>query len=860
MANGKHNKLDMSKSTNTSQTNIDALILAFNKRKIGIFIAFVVIFVCGAIFYSMQSPVYESTILLKKEEQPNKQNFQDQYNRMVADQSLDDIETELQLINTRVVLSKVVNQLNLNFIINKIQFPDDDEINLDESLTAYNRWLDDKGTDSLNYPQILDVKVDSIDDAKKLSCYAIMNAGYLELYDAETDSLINSKKTGNPAEISTNEFDLKIDWQKSSPGTKVFFSVYGAVASTDKLDKKIKISQVDKTNIIQIQVADKSPRMAQLIANTMTQKFIETRTEIARRNIQESYKFVDKQLSDMAKQLKDAEDKVSVYKSRSGITELDESTSDLVRFLSGLQAQKVANDLELSQYESKVKEIQNNFKNKGYFDQTFLAPDQSNQSNSPFSSILKQLSDLEQQKIIELQKKSENHPDVIRLNDQIAQLKEKLKSYNQNTLDSYTVIINSLKDKKANLENLIAKYQGKVHNVPKEETELASLTRNAESAEKMFNVLLDKREELRVKEVSQLQDILIVDPADLPIIPASPSLKITVLICFFLWGAFTIGYVFIGEFYERRLLKLDEIEDELQLPILSIIPKFPKDLVKKIDRSDKLVDRFAVLQKDNYNFGIIESYKVLQTKLVFSLKSNSKIILFTSPEENSGKTTIVGNLALTLAAADKKVLIVDADLKRCGLTDLFEVSRENPGLSTFLSQDLRKLPIFKLNGFTENLSRTGEISFLPSGEISEKSSSLLQSQKASDLINDLKSSLYDYILIDTPPVTRVIDTLILGRMIENIIMVTRYNFTLKDSAIAGIQELRNEKIKISGAIVNACEIEKTSFRNKYGYGYGYEYAYANKNGKSKVSNLKESVYKKTKIGNLLNRLQLKKYI
>ena len=111
MANGKHNKLDMSKSTNTSQTNIDALILAFNKRKIGIFIAFVVIFVCGAIFYSMQSPIYESTILLKKEEQPNKQNFQDQYNRMVADQSLDDIETELQLINTRVVLSKVVNQL-----------------------------------------------------------------------------------------------------------------------------------------------------------------------------------------------------------------------------------------------------------------------------------------------------------------------------------------------------------------------------------------------------------------------------------------------------------------------------------------------------------------------------------------------------------------------------------------------------------------------------------------------------------------------------------------------------------------------------------------------------------------------------
>jgi capsular exopolysaccharide synthesis family protein len=858
MATGIHKKNDTHKSETTSQTSIDALFLAFNKRRVIIFIVFGVIFLCGAIFYKMQSPIYSSTILLKKDSQTKQQNAQDQYNRMIADQSPDDIETELKLINTRVVLSKVVNQLNLNFIINKIQFPNGNEINFDESLTAYNWWLSDKGTDSLNYPHILDAKVDSIDDAKTLNCYAIMNAGYLELYDAKTNVLINSQKAGNPGEISTNDFNIKIDWHKSPPGTKIFFSAYGAVASTNKLNKKIQIAQVGKTNIIQISVYDKSPRMAQLIANTLTQKFIATRTEIARRNIQQSYKFVDKQLSDMAKQLKEAEDNVSAYKSRAGITELDQGTADIVKFLSGLQAQKIANDLELSQYESKVREIQSDFQSKGYFDQTFLAPDNSGQSNSPFSNIQKQLTDLEQQKIVELQKKSENHPDIISLNDQIAQLKEQMKSYNQNTLNSYNIIINSLKDKKANLENLIAKYQAKIHNVPQEEKELASLSRNAESAEKMFNVLLNKREELRVKEVSQLQDILVVDPADLPMIPASPSLKIIVLVCFFLWGAFSIAYVFVGEFRERRLLKLNEIEDDLQLPILSIIPRFPRALIKKMDQSKTLEDRFAVLQKEE--FGIIESYKVLQTKLVFMLKGDNKIILFTSPEENSGKTTIVGNLALTLATAGKKVLIVDADLKRCGLTDLFEVSRENPGLSTFLDQDLRKIPIFKLNGFTENLSTSGEISFLPSGEISENSSNLLQSQKASDLINDLKSSFYDYILIDTPPVTRVIDTLILSRMIENTIMITRDNHTFRDAAMAGLQELRNEGINISGAIVNACEIEKSTHKYKYGYGYGYEYSYANKNGKSKVSNLKQSVYEQTRIGSLLNRLQLKKHI
>jgi len=849
MDNGQRKGLNKANS-GMSQTSIDALILAFKKRRLVIFISFVIIFIIGFIVYSSKSPIYESTILLKKEGQSKEQNVQDQYKKMVADQSLDDIETELQLINTRVVLSKVVNQLNMNFNIDKIQFPDNDETEIDRSLTAYGWWLEDLGMDRTNYPEILEANCDSNNINHNEKYFVISNDGYLELYNAETSALINSVRAGNPAEISSNDFQLKIDWHSTPPGTKLYFSVYGSIYSTDQLNKKIKVSQVDKTNIIQIKVQDKSPKMAQLIANTLTEKFRETRTENARQNVQESYKFVDKQLNEMSQQLKDAENKVSAYKSKSGITQLDKSSADIMNFLSGLQAQKIANDLELSKYEAMEKGIMDDYKNKGYFDQTFLAPDQSSQSNSPFSEILKQLSDLEVKKIVELQKKNENHPDIINLNNQIAQLKEKLKSYNQNTLASYKIIINSLKDKKANLDKLIAKYQARIHYLPKEEIQLAELTRKAEVAEKMFNVLLDKREEMRIKEISQLQDILIVDPASLPTFPSSPSLKIALIICFFVWGAFTIGFVFWGEFNERRLLKLNEIEDDLQLPILSIIPKFPKELVQQINKTNVLEEKFAVLQKDK--LGIIEAYKVLHIKLVFTLKNNNKIVLFTSSEEHSGKTTIVANLAATLAAADKKVLIIDADLKRCGLTDLFRVSRENPGLSTFLSEDLKKLPIYNLTSLSSELSQKGSISILPSGEISEKSSSLLQSQKATDLINDLKNSFYDYILIDTPPVNRVIDTLILSRLVENTIMVTRYNYTLREAITSGVEELRNEKINISGAVVNACEIEKTSFKDKYGYGYGYEYSYENKNGKGKSSKEKQSVVEKFKISKILN--------
>ena len=100
MSKGIGDNQSMKKPAPVSQTSIDALMLAFNKRRLIIFISFIMIFVGGAIYYSMQSPIYESTILLKKEERPKDQNMQDQYLKLVANQSLDDIETELQLINT----------------------------------------------------------------------------------------------------------------------------------------------------------------------------------------------------------------------------------------------------------------------------------------------------------------------------------------------------------------------------------------------------------------------------------------------------------------------------------------------------------------------------------------------------------------------------------------------------------------------------------------------------------------------------------------------------------------------------------------------------------------------------------------
>ena len=418
---------------------------------------------------------------------------------------------------------------------------------------------------------------------------------------------------------------------------------------------------------------------------------MEIRTNQQRQNIKESFTSIDSQLTQVSQKLKIAENDLSDYQSQTGITNLDKNSADLVDFLSKLDAEKISNELLLSQYKEKESQLVNIFDKSGYFDQSYLTPEVNNSGNNDaFSSILTKLSELQVRKIELLQKETSSHPDIVNIDNQINQLKKELSTYNQSTLTAYKVIINSLDEKQNKLKSIISKYQSKMHELPSAETKLARLTRGKDVFEKVYNLLLDKREELRVKELAQFQDINIVDSASLPSDPISPKKNLVLVLCLFLWAILVTSYIIIGEFKVRKYLLLEEIEDNLRLPLYSIIPEYPRRLQKRINKTKELSEKFPVMLNDNE--GISESYRLLRTRLEFNPNKDDNIIMFTSCEEHSGKTATVANLAMSLISAGKKVLLIDADLKRCGLSDLFCISREIPGLSSFLKGEMNKIP------------------------------------------------------------------------------------------------------------------------------------------------------------------------
>jgi tyrosine-protein kinase Etk/Wzc len=215
-----------------------------------------------------------------------------------------------------------------------------------------------------------------------------------------------------------------------------------------------------------------------------------------------------------------------------------------------------------------------------------------------------------------------------------------------------------------------------------------------------------------------------------------------------------------------------------------------------------------------------ESYRVLDVKLRNFSKEGTKSLIISSCEENTGKTTVAANFAISLARRNKKVLLIDCDLRKANIATILNVAHSQPGLIQYLTDNISYSLIIKEIKLNERDDKV--LDFIPAGGTVNNSSELLESEKLSHLIEDLAPD-YDHIIIDTPPLTRLIDTMVIGSIVNDMILVVKPNHTFRDSLTLAMEELNHSDINVLGYVVNAGDIKNLSGKYKYGYGYGYGY-------------------------------------
>lgn len=816
---GNNNHLPQSRMDQISPIEI---LRALNRRKKILFL-FIFAMVTIAVLYNfLATPIYEATTTIKKEGIYDKQST-DQLRNIIAMQGTDEIDTEMEIIKTGTVLEKVVNALSLNFIVETLDLAGGNSVKVSKYLCDYEDLRLKTKQNRKTFPWFQEVNLTPGFNENRY--YVEFVTGDLfKLYESDTDYLVQSVNASSVTEFNLPNAHIAFKWPNAKDGSRLYFDIQNLEKTVLNLKENVSVVRVGETNIFKITVSSESPTSAQLIANTIVVEFRAARLEQKRQTIRYSYNFIDEQIEGISAKLKNAETELHEFKSKNQIVSIDESSKEAIQFLSNLNAEKVKTDLELAEYQNKLDAMKRELEEKGFFDQTYLTPEDVRNNQTPFSALLEQLSNAELERLELLQKRTENHPEVIAINDKIDQIKEKLSSYNENTITAYQIKIAALEDKQTNLAGLMKKYSNIIKGLPGSETKLAELMREKNVYDKILTLLLDKREEMRMAELSQLQDFVIIDSAQKPLSPVSPHKKLNILVGGFLGLLIGLVVIFTESILGKKVKSVEEIVEHYKIPLLTVIPKYNKDLQRIMQMGTSKEDYLVNLMEGQH--GYRESYNLLRTKLMYFIPKSKKILMITSCEENAGKTSVTANLAISLARMNKKVLIIDCDMRKSEMGIYFDVVSKNSrftisGLGDYLSS--RSKPnIYQPFNSSENSELS--VSILPAGIFREDSSELLASLKMKRLITDMKKS-YDYVLIDTPPITKTVDAFVLGDFIKDVILVIRQNHTFRENVAWAIHELDQAGMNILGVVANACELSTSAYKNRYDYGYGGEYGY-----------------------------------
>lgn len=363
----------------------------------------------------------------------------------------------------------------------------------------------------------------------------------------------------------------------------------------------------------------------------------------------------------------------------------------------------------------------------------------------------------------------------------------------------------------------IGELNGTLKQLPDLQRRYLQLYREVEVKTQLYTALLNSYQQLRIAKAGEIGNVRIVDTAVLPIEPIKPK-KLQILILSIFLGAFLGTLLALLRNMMRSGIKdSGQIENELDLPVYATVPRSPVQESRiKILKKKKNIPILAVKNSDDI---AIESLRSMRTAIHFALNNaKNNIIMISGPAPELGKSFISTNLATILAQGNKRILLIDADLRRGYMHKYFNYDPQ-PGLSEYLNGQ-HPLDATLRSTDVENLS------IMTRGKSPSNPSELLGTAKFADMLKQL-SEQYDHIIIDTPPILAVTDGIIISQYAGVNLVIARYAKTQMKELELTVNRFEQAGVKVNGFILNDIQREAGG----YGYGYGYNYAYAYKTAK-----------------------------
>ncbi len=430
--------------------------------------------------------------------------------------------------------------------------------------------------------------------------------------------------------------------------------------------------------------------------------------------------------------------------------------------------------------------------------------------NSVKAELKSKLEDLEMRRKNLLRQLTPDHPGSAAYDNDIENIKAQISDIDKEFATAQLAIAEQQYLTAKEKENQISEYYEEQRQqaiaLNEQLTQYTLLQSDWEQTKKLCDILDDRIKELNVTEDVGALNISILEAARPAEIPSEPQKARIMAIALVLGLMLGFGIALLHDWLDQKLHSAEEISNVLGIPVLGVIPSMPKK-ESVSERGQKI----QLQPKSSW----AEAYRTIRTAVFFSVpKSEAKTILVTSPAPSDGKTTLVSNMAIAMAQAGQKILILDADFRKPMQHNVFNVNHEYRGLSSVLAEAI------SIEEAIQPTKVTG-LDLLTRGPDVPNPSEILNSKRFEELLK-LLSKRYDRIIIDSPPVTPVTDAQILSAICDITLLVLRAEKSTRKMSQQARNGLLSVGARVLGAVVNDVPRKGLSgYYSSYGQYHGY---------------------------------------
>ena len=622
--------------------------------------------------------------------------------------------------------------------------------------------------------------------------------GVIDALDLKNHSVFNPHKKDKTPALARNDLQ--------DPRAETRF--------IDGFLSKLNVSLMRNSGVVNITYEGYDPQLITNIVNMIVKKYIEQDWGKRYNVAKDALEWLNKQMKDVKITLEESELALQKYKKEndliavetvmigkiSGSANLtDERQNIVLQKLMELNAAVTNAKTERVRHEvlyNKLKEFKN-AQDKDDIVQSIPAVVQ----NYLIQNLKSEYARMEKDFSLYSQRYGAKHPKMVQLNVELNTMRDNIITEVNRICESIATEFEIAKNREATLLQILEQQKREVFALGDKAIQYGVLKREVDTNRQMYETLLTRMKETNLTEDFKMSNIRILDHAEVPVRPFKPNKTLNILLSIIVGLTCGVGIAFIMESMDNPIRTQEDVEKYLGTSLLGIVGHIP--LEKKDIKVTELIAH------DLPKHSITEALKGIRTSIMFSHPDNpKKIILVTSATPSEGKTLISSNLAIVMAQTGKKVLLIDADLRKPAIHKLFQVNK-SLGLSNLLvkSSDLRTISM---------PTQIPNIHVIACGPIPPNPSELLGS---SALVENLKLAQeeFEWIIIDSPPLLTFTDARILSRVVDGIVFVIRSNKATRDDARKAMSFFSDISDKMLGVVINDIDLSK----DKYYYQYYY---------------------------------------